>query len=262
MMAIPPSMVHIGSTIILMIVTARFRHNFQRYAVEVRDMYLTMIAHQVMQPIAQVQMSAEHIQGILASYTKKDAKKSFYAIDEDDLKEVNRTVNALRKIGCKSTELVRGLLMMSRDDIAKAEDVNAYYIKECVEDALSIYSDEETARINFDISNNFRFQGSKMFMVEVIRNLITNSLKYGGSSVQIQISARNRMLFIRDNGKGIESDRIPHIFDPTRNSNGQTTGIGFGLAFVKRVADTFSYSVACKSEPGKCTEFRIGFPRV
>ncbi|MFN8912284.1 MAG: sodium:solute symporter, partial [Alphaproteobacteria bacterium] len=106
MMAIPPSMVHIGSTIILMIVTARFRHNFQRYAVEVRDMYLTMIAHQVMQPIAQVQMSAEHIQGILASYTKKDAKKSFYAIDEDDLKEVNRTVNALRKIGCKSTELV------------------------------------------------------------------------------------------------------------------------------------------------------------
>ena len=260
--SIPPSMVHIGFTIILMIMTARFRHNFQRYAVEVRDMYLTMIAHQVMQPIAQVQMSAEHIQEILSSYSSKAAKTPSYMIDEDDLKEVNRTVNALQKIGSKSTELVRGLLMMSRDDIAKAEDVNAYYIHECVEEALSMYSDEEQARIRVDIVDNFRFQGSKMFMVEVIRNLLTNSFKYAGSNVEIEISSRDRMLFVRDNGKGIEADRVPYIFDPTRNSNGQTTGIGFGLAFVKRVADTFSYSVLCKSEVGKFTEFRIGFPRV
>jgi signal transduction histidine kinase len=101
-----------------------------------------------------------------------------------------------------------------------------------------------------------------MFMVEVIRNLISNSFKYAGKDAEIEIKCGPRALYIRDNGRGIEKERLPYIFDPTRNSNGQSTGTGFGLAFVKRVVDTFSCSIICRSELGKYTEFVIGFPRL
>ena len=198
-------------------------------------------------------MAASHIGSIL---------EVCVPTSKDDLHEIKSTAETLQEMGRKSTELVRGLLMMSREDIAHAQDIGAYTIQDVIDSALSIYSDKERTRINVDKSKDFRFNGSKMFMVEVIRNLISNSFKYAGKDAEIEIKCGKRALYIKDNGRGIEKERLPYIFDPTRNSNGQTTGTGFGLAFVKRVVDTFSCAIICRSELGKYTEFVIGFPKL
>jgi Na+/proline symporter/signal transduction histidine kinase len=259
---IPASMVHIGFTIILLVITARVRHNLQRSLIEIREMYSTMIAHQVMQPISEMSMNTAHLSGLLSPITENVQVAKALGIETKDIVEAKKVLRNLESMGHKGTELVRGLLMMSREDIAHAQDIGAYTIQDVIDSALSIYSEKEKARINLDKSQNFRFNGSKMFMVEVIRNLISNSFKYAGPKAEIEIKCGKRALFIRDNGRGIEQDRLPYIFDPTRNSNGQTTGTGFGLAFVKRVIDTFSCSIICRSELGKYTEFAIGFPRL
>jgi signal transduction histidine kinase len=260
---IPASMVHIGFTVILLVITARVRHNFQRSMIEMKEMYSTMIAHQVMQPIAKMSMGVEHATGILlpALANTSEAAKAL-GMDRAELVEASRALAEVQNMGRKGTELVRGLLMMSREDIAHAQDIGAYTIQDVIYSALSIYSEKERARINIDKSSDFRFNGSKMFMVEVIRNLVSNSFKYAGTKAEIEIKCGKRALYIRDNGRGIEKERLPYIFDPTRNSNGQTTGTGFGLAFVKRVIDTFSCSIICRSELGEYTEFVIGFPRL
>ena len=258
---IPASMVHIGFTVILLVITARVRHNFQRSLIEMKEMYSTMIAHQVMQPIAQVSMSAQNINQVMSPYSTNHGQE-ITSIATQDLVEVKRVISSLQSLGHKGTELVRGLLMMSREDIAHAQDIGAYTIQDVIDTALSIYSPKELARIKVYYTRGFRFNGSKMFMVEVIRNLISNSFKYAGKDAEIEIKCGKRALYIRDNGRGIEKERLPYIFDPTRNSNGQTTGTGFGLAFVKRVVDTFSCSIICRSELGKYTEFVISFPRL
>jgi two-component system, CAI-1 autoinducer sensor kinase/phosphatase CqsS len=248
---IPASMVHIGFTAILLVITARVRHNFQRSMIEMKEMYSTMLAHQVMQPIAQVSMVAGHASSILAPH-----------VQNEDLQEVAKQLASLEKIGHKGTELVNGLLMMSRDDIEKAQDRGAYYIQDVINTALLTYSEKQLSRIKLDKSKDFRFNGSKMFMVEVIRNLISNSFKYAGPKAEIEIYCGPRALYIRDNGRGIEQERLPYIFDHTRNAGGQSTGTGFGLAFVKRVVDTFNCSIICRSELAKYTEFVIAFPRL
>lgn len=249
-LTVPASMVHIGFTVILLVITARVRHNFQKSVIEMKDMYSTMLAHQVMQPIAQVSMVAEHAGNVLAPH-----------INNEDLQEVSKQLDSLKRIGNKGTELVNGLLMMSRDDIAQAQDYGAYQIQDIIDTALLTYSEKQLLRIKLDKSSDFRFNGSKMFMVEVVRNIVNNSFKYAGPKAEIQIFCGPRSLHIMDNGRGIEKYRLRYIFDHTRNALGQSNGGGFGLSFVKRVLDSFSCSIICKSEFGEYTEFVIGFPR-
>ena len=68
---------------------------------------------------------------------------------------------------------------------------------------------------------------------------------------------------IADNGEGISSDHLPHIFermyqcDPSRS----TRGNGLGLSIVKELVAAHKGTIAARSTPGQGTAFTIVFPK-
>jgi signal transduction histidine kinase len=64
---------------------------------------------------------------------------------------------------------------------------------------------------------------------------------------------------IRDNGPGIEPERLHKIFSPFYTS--KTDGTGLGLAISKKLVDAHGGSISATSAPGAGTEFLLTFPK-
>jgi signal transduction histidine kinase len=107
-----------------------------------------------------------------------------------------------------------------------------------------------------------------VYFTTMINNLLTNAVKYADKEPEIRIEAcRGKETFsisIADNGIGIEKSDQKHIFDKFyRVSHGnihKTKGLGLGLYYVKRIAESHGGDVTVSSKPGKGSIFTITLP--
>jgi signal transduction histidine kinase len=100
-------------------------------------------------------------------------------------------------------------------------------------------------------------------MEQVFVNLLTNALKAmagGGGHVRItgRLQGEHVVLEVADDGRGIDAEDLPRIFDPffTRSSS----GTGLGLTIVKRFLDQHHGTIDVTSEPGRGTTFTLHLP--
>ncbi|MCB1246505.1 MAG: HAMP domain-containing histidine kinase, partial [Acidimicrobiia bacterium] len=98
---------------------------------------------------------------------------------------------------------------------------------------------------------------------QIIRNLLTNAIRYGGRAITVTAGGGDGVSFIEvhDDGAGIpEADR-QRIFEPYGRSeaSGVVAGsVGLGLALSKRLAELLSGTLEYRPGPG-CT-FRLTVP--
>lgn len=105
---------------------------------------------------------------------------------------------------------------------------------------------------------------------EIFLNLLSNSIKYtpeGGriemviECVKLEEHCVHDRIIIRDNGVGIDSAYLPHIFEPFTQEDVQKganmTGTGLGLSIVKKLIDLMNGRIEVKSEKGNGTEFTV-----
>ena len=106
-------------------------------------------------------------------------------------------------------------------------------------------------------------------MNSILSNLIDNAIKYASQQVVIKIKAYEDELFstvsIQDNGIGIDSSSIAHIFDKFyRVPNGNlhnVKGYGLGLFYVKQIVEKHGGVLSVKSKPNQGSIFTIQIPR-
>jgi PAS domain S-box-containing protein len=106
---------------------------------------------------------------------------------------------------------------------------------------------------------------------QVFWNLLSNAVKFTGPSGSIHVSATwetdHVRIDISDNGRGIEPESLPFIFDRFRQADGSTTrshgGLGLGLAIVRHLVESHGGTVTAASEgAGQGARFRIRLPRL
>jgi signal transduction histidine kinase len=106
----------------------------------------------------------------------------------------------------------------------------------------------------------------------IIQNLIQNAIKYSGESRRLTIrtfktSAKHGtevLLAVEDEGMGIGSEDLPHVFEPFyRGGTAESThihGTGLGLFIVRETLASMGGSIDAVSTPGKGSTFTIHLP--
>ena len=103
---------------------------------------------------------------------------------------------------------------------------------------------------------------------QVFINLLSNAIKYTqcGGEIRISLLKEKNAVKIRfeDNGIGISSKDLPHIFEhlyrADESRNRQTGGSGIGLAIVKGIIEAHRGTVSVVSVVDKGSIFEICLP--
>jgi len=104
---------------------------------------------------------------------------------------------------------------------------------------------------------------------QIIWNLLSNAIKFtqrGGDIVaRVEQSGSFVRMTIRDTGKGIAPEFLPHVFEPFRQAENVATrsqgGLGLGLAIVKQLVELHGGSLSVRSEgEGKGAAFTFELP--
>lgn len=103
-----------------------------------------------------------------------------------------------------------------------------------------------------------------------ILNLLSNGIKYSeaGSTINVIISHAQKEISccVIDEGVGISTEGLPHLFEMFRKANGAVVerkqGVGLGLAFVDAVAKRHSGYVDVVSNEGEGSSFCLKLPKV
>lgn len=132
-------------------------------------------------------------------------------------------------------------------------------------------SEEPAQRIfNFTSSNkNVYIKIDEAKFIQVLNNLVSNSLKFtrsgGEISIHISDSPGKLKLEFTDNGVGIPERLLPYIFDEFTDARrkglrGEAT-VGLGLSIVKTIVSWHNGTITVKSKEDRGTVFTIELPK-
>ena len=103
-------------------------------------------------------------------------------------------------------------------------------------------------------------------MRHVFINLLTNAAKYsppGGHIILDAVHAEAGFIefAVKDQGRGIPAEVIPHVFDRFYRAPDQSkAGAGLGLAIAREIVVAHGGTIGCASESGKGTKFSFTVP--
>jgi PAS domain S-box-containing protein len=194
--------------------------------------FIYTVSHDLKSPLVTIQA--------FASYLKEDIESGD---KEARNKDINYISNAAEKMGKLLDELLE-LSRIGRKEKAKTE----IPLKTVVESAVDLVAgriDKKKIRINFT-GDHIMLYGHAQRFVQLYQNLIDNSAKFIGDQPEpfIEIGSflneeKNNeiVLYVRDNGSGIDPRHSHKIFGLFEKLDNNTEGTGIGLALVRRIIE-------------------------
>jgi two-component system, OmpR family, phosphate regulon sensor histidine kinase PhoR len=115
------------------------------------------------------------------------------------------------------------------------------------------------------ISTNAHVVSNPVLLGCILRNLLTNAIRYTEPGGRILIGCRRKGREIRidvyDTGIGIPGDQLPRIFESfTRLAPERSNGLGIGLSIVRRALEVLGHRIEVRSVAGEGSLFSIYAP--
>lgn len=223
-----------------------------------KDEFLAMLAHELRNPLAPITAAAEAL--ALLRLDQAGMRRATEILLRqvrhmtgliDDLLDISRVTRGLINLEMGKYDL-RALVSNSVEQVRPLLDKHGHELQ------LALCG--VPAYVN----------GDQKRLIQIITNLLNNAAKYTPPGGKIEVSVQpthDRIEFaVIDNGIGIDSELLPHIFDlftqGERSSDRTQGGLGIGLALVKQLVELHQGAVTSHSEgPGRGSKFAVSLPR-
>lgn len=168
--------------------------------------------------------------------------------------------------------LINDILALSEIETMKQDvDITNVPFKSIVSDSINILqgqAEKKNIIINIEIEPGLKIQANKYRIMQLVLNLVDNSIKYSpeGSLITIKASrvGGDVVMSFKDTGIGIPNEHLSRIFERFyRVNKGRSRslgGTGLGLSIVKHIVDLYNGDIKVYSELGKGTEFVVTLP--
>jgi two-component system OmpR family sensor kinase len=96
--------------------------------------------------------------------------------------------------------------------------------------------------------------------VRLLDNIISNAVKYNYKDKKIYISLKDKIISIRDEGRGMDEQEQKQVFERYMRVEKNRGGFGIGLDIVKQVTQRYNIEIQIESKPNEGTLFKLIFP--
>lgn len=183
-------------------------------------------------------------------------------------------LNVVKNNGRSLSTLVNEILDLTKLEAGKLKlTENPVQLYSFMMELLAVYQEETKSR-QIDLEVDFQYGKEVSLLLDelkfskIINNLLSNAFKFIPDNGSIVLAVKevneNLSIGIQDNGQGIHSDDITHVFErfyqseqPESKAQG---GTGIGLALSQELAKLHHGSISVASELGKGSEFTFTFP--
>lgn len=191
-------------------------------------------------------------------------------LDSPDMNEKTRKkflINIKREI-LNINFLVMSLLKLSKFDANVVKfNKESVYLKDIITESIkNVSMIKELKNITIKVSgdDDIKLLCDFKWQVESITNILKNSIEHTSEYGTVEVNYSENKLYtrilIKDNGKGIDSDDLPHIFDRFyKGKNGSDDSFGIGLSLSKTIIEKEGGSIIVKSTPNIGTIFTIKY---
>lgn len=229
---------------------SRLRENLEN-VYQNQSNFLADIAHRLKTPltIAQTNLSV-----IKAVYKDKQVLKQSIQSSRLALDRLSRLSTNLIILG----KIDFGLFELNKENLSLSD-----LVSNAADDFKLLAGNR---KITSEIETDINFYGDPIRLREMILNLLDNAVKFTDSKrgvINVSLKRADQLIIftITDNGQGIDSEHLPHLFIRYYQANSQSKSgsAGIGLAIVKWVVDGHNGAIKVESQKNQGARFVIEF---
>lgn len=230
----------------------------QKNISEMKTDFINNMTHEFKTPIATIKLAIDAIENVNIENDK--LKRSQYLkMIRDENERMNMQVENVLRIS--QLEKKENIIKKSKCDIHDIINEALVHLD------LLLKNREALTDISLE-AKSYLTEGSFEDLVNVMVNVLENSIKYSKDVPEIQISSYNEENFIvikiADKGMGMSNSVKEKIFDKffreTKGNIHNVKGHGLGLSYVKKIIDLHDGMIYVDSTIGKGTTFLIKLP--
>jgi signal transduction histidine kinase len=228
-------------------------------AVSMRDDFMSMIAHELRNPLNSVYLQAQLRRKMLSTPKPPDSVSMLKMVERDE-----RQIRSM-------VRLLDDMLDVSRARTGHLAIVPATFdlaaSATAVVEAIRDQAKASGIAVTLAAPESLPMVGDEFRIEQVITNLLTNALRYGsGKPVAVAVGQREHeneaFVSVRDQGMGIAPADQERIFEQFERTEGaaKVAGLGLGLYIARQIAQAHQGRLEVRSAPGEGAEFILSLP--
>lgn len=234
--------------------TLNYAKNELEHTDELRRDLLANVSHDLKTPLTMIKGYAEMIRDL--NYNNEEKRNANLNVIIEESERLNVLVEDL---------LTLSKIQANKDTINKEEFDLVALINNVIK-RYSIYKEIEGYVFELNMPDEVIINADKKKIEQVIYNLINNAINYTGKDNKVIINVikgKKIRVEIKDTGKGIKKEDLPHIWEKYYHSKKKhkrnVIGTGIGLSIVKTILEShnFKYGVISKLNKGTTFYFEI-----
>jgi signal transduction histidine kinase len=214
--------------------------------------FISLMSHDLKTPVAKIAGIADILK---IKFKNTDEQTELIDNVVNSTKELNNFINSILDL----TKIESQNLTLRKE----SKDVNK--IIEGIIEKLEFEANAKEMQIETELSPLYPIQIDTVLMNRVISNLVENALKYAGKGKSVSVKTWDDAdwvyVEISDNGVGVSTDDLAHIFDKFYRVKNDSThaikGSGLGLYLVKYFIELHNGVITATSQLGIGTSFII-----
>jgi signal transduction histidine kinase len=216
----------------------------RRMEAELRS-YADVVAHDLSEPIAGIEL--------LVRLLERRAEEPPSAA----------VLRQLRASSERARDLINGVLVYAQAGELSVERIALGQL--AAEVAEDLGPTLEAAGATLEVGELPEVDGDPRQLRRVLQNLVGNALKFRGKAPpRVELSAlrdsHEWVVTVRDNGVGVDPRQASRIFEMFCRANGETEGIGIGLAVCRRIIEAHGGRIWVEAAEGGGSAFRFTLP--
>lgn len=222
-----------------------------------KDKFFSIISHDIKSPVSSFNQMLKML------------SENYEVFDDDDKKEI---LNNMNQLSTNLYSLVEQLLEWSRLQNGKIqftpEALNLELLAASNIDLYKDFADSKNVSLTNSIADQLYAIGDEYMINTVLRNLISNALKFTPAGGKVNVNAKvlnNHVeVTVQDTGMGISKDNISKLFKisetfTTLGTNAEK-GTGLGLSLCKEFIEINTGNIWVESVPGEGSKFKFTLP--